>query len=553
MAGLSKRLFVICMITLSICLSMLVMPAFSSLCLEEIVSRRQSMRSYTSEGISRQQLLDVLWAAYGYTFDHKNVPQIGYAYSLIVFTVNETGSYRYVPESNSLVVHDLSVNKETIRSNVDDWPSDANEVLVVVWNENIMNNPYFASAEAGCLVQNVHLAAASLSLGTCCVGSIDSEGLRNDLQLPSTQTPLLVMPLGYPTNQYQTASPNYDLMIGNLPAVQYSQSSFEEAVNNIIFAEEWSSEPLSLQELSQLLWAAYGYSSTDHRTTPSAYGIYPLVIYVSNATGVYQYLPDTHSGTELLVADKRFDIANAFSGQVWAADAPTMFLIGYDTSYNNGDTGDGGVFPHLFMEVNTGCVIQQLFLEASAWNLQANIVSEGLEEWNGAGAQELRNILGLPSSIIPLYGIPIGVPEVADRNPPTIYAPFQDPDSASIEPHQSVTVSVEVNDEGVGVHEVVLSYSNDGGQTWTNTTMTSISANTYSGEIPGFEEDVHVQYKILAYDNVNNLAVKDNTGEYYVYTVIPEFQSFFLLIFMVITSIALVLAKTMKQAQNNRF
>ena len=104
-------------------------------------------------------------------------------------------------------------------------------------------------------------------------------------------------------------------MTGNLPQVQYSESSFEDVVKNIVFAQEWSAEPLSVQELSQLLWTAYGYSSTNHRTTPSAYGIYPLVIYVSNATGVYQYLPESHSITEILDGDKRLDIANTFSGQ----------------------------------------------------------------------------------------------------------------------------------------------------------------------------------------------------------------------------------------------
>ena len=543
MVYLSKRKFVICTITFSICLSILVMQAFS-LSLEQVISRRQSMRSYTSANISRQQLLDVLWAAYGHTNDRKNIPRIGYDYSLIIFTVNETGSYRYIPESNSLVVHDLGVNKETIRPHDSGWPSDAKEVLVIVWNETRMDNQYFASAEAGCLVQNVYLAAASLELGTCCVGTINSGGLRAVLQLPSTLTPLLVMPLSYPTQPYPAASPNYDLMTGNLPIVRNSMSSFEDSVRNIFFTQEWSTDPLSLQDLSQLLWAAYGYSSTNHRTTPSAYGIYPLVIYVSNATGVYRYLPGSHSVTEILGGDKRFDIANVFSGHVWVADAPTIFLIGYDSSYNNGNTGDGGVLPHLYMEVNTGCVIQQLFLEASAWNLNANIVSEGLEEWNGPGAQELRNILGLSSSVIPLYAIPVGVPEGADRTPPTIGATFQDPGPEAVESDQAVTVSVEVTDEGVGVREVLLSYSIDGSQTWTDTAMTNISGNTYTGEIPGFEEGRHVQYKILAYDSANNLAVEDNAGEYYVYTVIPEFPTWTsMLLILIVLTVAVIIYK----------
>jgi len=467
------------------------------------------------------------------------VPRIGYDYSLTLFTVNATGSYRYIPESNSLVVYDLSVNKGTIRPHNSGWPSEASEVLVIVWDENRMNNHYFAAAESGCLAQNVYLAAASLDLGTCLVGMINSEGLRNVLQLPSTLRPLFVMPLGVSTTQYPDASPDYSIMTGNLPSVQYSELSFEDSVRNITFVQQWSAEPLSLQEQSQLLWAAYGYSTADHRTTPSAYGIYPLVVYVSNATGVYRYLPESHSVTEIVSGDKRFEIANTFSGQVWAADAPAIFLIAYDSTYG----GDGGFLTHLFVEADIGCVIQQLFLEAAAWNLKANIVSQGFEEWNGDGEQQLRNIMDLSNSITPRYAISVGLPEGVDNTPPTIGVPLQDPDSASVESDQSVTVSVEVTDEGVGVSGVVLSYSIDGGHTWIDTAMPSISVNTYSGEIPAFEEGKNIQYKILAYDSADNLAVEDNSESYYSYTVIPEFQNFLILIFIVSTVLAIILTK----------
>jgi len=157
----------------------------------------------------------------------------------------------------------------------------------------------------------------------------------------------------------------------------------------------------------------------------------------------------------------------------------------------------------------------------------------------------------LSPSIIPLYAIPVGAPESADRTPPSIGSPSQVPDSGAVESDQTVTVSVEVTDEGVGVREVILSYRIDGDQTWTNrtmTTMTSISVNTYTGEISGFEEGKHVEYKILAYDSNNNLAVEDNAGKYYIYTVIPEFQNFLILIFMIATSMAIILTKTIKQS-----
>jgi nitroreductase len=385
--------------------------------LEQIVSARQSVRSFTSENISSEQLLSVLRDAYGFASVNGSASQIGSDYCLTVFAVNATGSYEYIRGNSSLVGYSLSVNKETVRSHDEGWPSDASVVLVVVWNQTAMSNEYFASAEAGLLVQNVYLSAVSLNLGTCCVGGVDSAGLSADLQLPSAMVPLLTMPLGYPLSPYPPASPNFGLMNGNLPSVQYSASSFEDALANMTLAQKWSAENLPLVELSQLLWAAYGYAnvtsgSSYHRTTPSSFDVYPLIIFVSNATGVYQYSPGNHSVSEVMRGDKRSEIANTTAGQAWVADAPAVFLVVYDSPYNGGSTGDGGAVSHEFVEVDAGTVVQQILLEASARNLTANIVSNGLEDWNGTGAGQLRSVLGLSSALIPLYVIPVGFPNV---------------------------------------------------------------------------------------------------------------------------------------------
>ncbi len=536
MAAQRNKNVVCCLVAVFVCVFLLV-PQVFALSVEQVISSRESVRSYSSGDVTNQQLLDVLRAAYGYTNQRRNVPLIGAEHTLIIYAVNETGSYRYVPETGTLVTHLLSTKKQTIRSYVSNWPSDASEVLVIVWNQNVMNNQYFAGAEAGCVAQNVHLAAASQNLGTCVVGSITVDGLRNALQLPSTQTPLVVMPLGVPADSVPVASPKYSIMNGNLPQVQVGSTSFEQAVQNMRFTQGWSSQSLSMQKLSQLLWAAYGYSSTDHRTTPSAYGVYPLVVYVSNSTGVYQYLPDTHSVTRIRSTDKRLDIVNAFSGQTWAATAPAIFVVGYDSSVAN---SDGGVVSHLFVEVDTGCVIQQIVLEAAAQNLKTNVLSVGTEQWNGAGTQTLRSALGVSTSIIPLYAIPVGDAD-ADLDSPVIGVPSQTPNPDAVNNNQGVTVSVAVTDEWTGVKTVVLSYSGNEGTTWTNVTMSSNSAVNYVGEIPGFGEGKLLQYKIVAYDNNNNVAVADNTGEYYSYTVIPEMDSqLFVLVFFVSTTVCVV-------------
>ena len=73
--------------------------------------------------------------------------------------------------------------------------------------------------------------------------------------------------------------------------------------------------------------------------------------------------------------------------------------------------------------------------------------------------------------------------------------------------------------------------------------MNNISDNTYMGKIPGFQAGTHVQYKIIAYDKANNPAVEDKNGEYYIYTVIPEFTAIMFLLILVLSTIVIFIAK----------
>ena len=165
--------------------------------IEETMSQRMSTRSYKPDNITNQQLLEVLRAAYGYWGDHRSTPQIGSDRSLVTFAINATGSYQYIPESNTLIAFNLNVNKETIRPYVQSYPSDASVILIPVWDQTVMSNSYFAFAEAGCFVQNTYLAALSLGLGTVCVGGVSEGAIANYLfEFPNNMFPVLAMPLG---------------------------------------------------------------------------------------------------------------------------------------------------------------------------------------------------------------------------------------------------------------------------------------------------------------------------------------------------------------------
>jgi hypothetical protein len=112
----------------------------------------------------------------------------------------------------------------------------------------------------------------------------------------------------------------------------------------------------------------------------------------------------------------------------------------------------------------------------------------------------------------------------SDDYPPVIYGVSQSPEPDKVEPYQNVTVSVWVHDEGSGVKAGILSYSVNG-SIWHNVSMEIwIACGNFflKASIPGFPTGTEVRYWIKVWDRAGNVAVMDNAGQYYTYTVIPE-------------------------------
>jgi len=139
-----------------------------------------------------------------------------------------------------------------------------------------------------------------------------------------------------------------------------------------------------------------------------------------------------------------------------------------------------------------------------------------------------------------VYFIDFGVMS-SDTEPPEIGAPIQVPSKTDVAEDQEVIVSVSVTDAGSGVFEVTLSHSINDGISWENSTMIG-QGDIFNGTIPGYPKDTMVRYKIIAYDNVGNHAVKEMP--YFVYIVIPEFSSMLILpLFMIAALLAVIVYK----------
>ncbi len=186
--------------------------------------------------------------------------------------------------------------------------------------------------------------------------------------------------------------------------------SVEEAILRRRSIRSYTDAPLSLQDISQLVWAAQGITdpARKFRAAPSAGATYPLEVYIvvgSNgvtgiAEGVYRYDPSEHQLENVLRGDLRSRLADAALGQSCVREAPVNIVIAAVYERTTRRYGDRGI-RYVHMEV--GHVGQNLYLQAEARGLGMVVVGAFDDD-------QVQELLQLPTDQKPLYIIPIGHP-----------------------------------------------------------------------------------------------------------------------------------------------
>ena len=188
--------------------------------------------------------------------------------------------------------------------------------------------------------------------------------------------------------------------------VYQGQTSVEEAIKSRRSIRTYKKAPLSLPQLSQLLWAAQGITSSGgYRTAPSAGALYPLELYVvvgqveGLTPGVYQYHPQGHKLTLKIEEDKRIALARASVMQSWMAKAPIMLVI---TAFYNRTAIKYGPRAKRYVHMEVGHAAQNVYLQATSLKLGTVMV--------GAFADPaVKEILSLRKTEEPMAIMPVGV------------------------------------------------------------------------------------------------------------------------------------------------
>ncbi|WP_288148895.1 SagB/ThcOx family dehydrogenase [Bacteroides acidifaciens] len=124
---------------------------------------------------------------------------------------------------------------------------------------------------------------------------------------------------------------------------------------------EFSTKDISLQELSNLLWAANGINRKNgKRTAPSALNAQDIDIYVCRADGGYLYEPQSNTLKQITGKDLRNEVAGS---QDFVKNAPVcLVLVSNEAKFTKG----GG---EKWEGVDAGYVSQNICLYCSATNL----------------------------------------------------------------------------------------------------------------------------------------------------------------------------------------
>jgi SagB-type dehydrogenase family enzyme len=180
-----------------------------------------------------------------------------------------------------------------------------------------------------------------------------------------------------------------------------SRVSLEEALGHRRSVRDYTEQPLTWEEIGQLLWSLQGITSSwGGRTAPSAGALYPLEVYVATTEGVHHYLPQGHQVETLSSSDVRQALWRAALLQNWVREAPAVFIIAALYERTEGKYGSRA---ERYVKLEAGHACQNVLLQAVALDLGAVSVGAFYDD-------QVQAVLGLDADHKPLYLIPVGHP-----------------------------------------------------------------------------------------------------------------------------------------------
>ncbi len=178
--------------------------------LEAVIAARRSVRSFTSQELTLEEIGQLLWAAQGITGPKEYLraaPSAGGCCPLEFYVCWKEGVWRYRPRGHQLVRH----RPEDVRA----------QLAEAAWNQRFLaqapvvfaisavfrrtTHRYgergrfrYVPMDVGHAAQNLLLQAVALGLASVPVGAFDDAAVARVLALPPEEEPLYLLPVGHP-------------------------------------------------------------------------------------------------------------------------------------------------------------------------------------------------------------------------------------------------------------------------------------------------------------------------------------------------------------------
>ena len=185
--------------------------------LEQLLAQRRSIRDFQASALELAELGQLLWAAQGISGPSglRTAPSAGALYPLELLVVADNvdgldkGVYRYRARHHVLEPFAggnlySSLAKAAMGQS---WIRESAAILVITAIYERTTRKYghrgrrYVHIEVGHAAQNVLLQAAALGLGTGVVGAFDDEAVAQVLELPASEHPLYLLPVGWPVGK----------------------------------------------------------------------------------------------------------------------------------------------------------------------------------------------------------------------------------------------------------------------------------------------------------------------------------------------------------------
>jgi len=190
---------------------------------EEAIAKRRSVREFSAQALTWEEIGQLAWAAQGITEPRKRLraaPSAGGLYPLELYFVAQQGTFHYLPEGHKMQVLSTQDQREqlaaAVRGSGPVRAAPLSIVLTAVYERTAERWPtegeLYVHLEAGHVGENIHLQAVALGLASVDIGATatlrssdtslrstsQSEAVQQALGLPADHKLVYIIAVGRP-------------------------------------------------------------------------------------------------------------------------------------------------------------------------------------------------------------------------------------------------------------------------------------------------------------------------------------------------------------------